>query len=328
MRSGEQASLRLISGRDADPLGLSWEVVINVLRAAFEQKARGLVENPPKPAVHPRRGAFAHAMPAYLGGSDALGCKWVSGYPRPGGSWLPAVQGLVIVNDAATGRPACVIDGGWLTSVRTAGVSALVARQFGKASRRLAVVGCGREGRSHLAALLQVCPHIAEVRAYNPRREKAEKLLAVLERAHGALTDSAEEAITGCDLVVTATPMDSADRETLDDRALARDALILPIDFDRCWSGEAVRQSALFCVDDRRQFEHFKSAETFAGYPLPTAELAELLRAPGHAPMEGHRFFFNLGLAMADVAVGTEVWRRAAAADVGTSIAWCDDARV
>jgi ornithine cyclodeaminase/alanine dehydrogenase-like protein (mu-crystallin family) len=328
MRSREQASLRLISGRDADALGLSWEVVIDVLRTAFEEKARGLVQNPPKPVVHPRKGAFAHAMPAYLADRDALGCKWVSGYPRPARSPLPAVQGLLLLNDAETGRPACVIDGGWLTSVRTAGISALVAHQFGKASRCLAVVGCGREGRSHLAALLQVCPRLEEVRAYNPRRQKAQNLLAGLRHARGVVTESADEAITGCDLAVTATPMDSGAREPLDDRVLARDAVILPIDFDRCWSGEAVRRSALFCVDDRGQFEHFRSAEMFPRYPDPAIELAELLGAPGRAPAQGRRFFLNLGLAMADVALGADVWQRAVAADLGTAIAWCDDVQV
>jgi len=45
-------------------------------------KARGLVQNPPKPKVTSREDAFIHAMPAYLGGSDRIGIKWVAGYEQ------------------------------------------------------------------------------------------------------------------------------------------------------------------------------------------------------------------------------------------------------
>ena len=63
-------------------LGISWTEIVGVLEGAFRQKADGLVQNPPKPAVHPRSDAFINAMPAYLGGSDRVGIKWVAGFEQ------------------------------------------------------------------------------------------------------------------------------------------------------------------------------------------------------------------------------------------------------
>ena len=73
----------LVLGRDElQSLGLTWTDVVDVLEDAFRQKAAGLVQNPPKPAVRPRKDAFINAMPAYLGRSDRVGIKWVAGFEQ------------------------------------------------------------------------------------------------------------------------------------------------------------------------------------------------------------------------------------------------------
>ena len=54
---------------------------MDILEAAFRAKRAGDVEMPPKVGVHPREDAFIHAMPAYLADTDAVGLKWVAGYP-------------------------------------------------------------------------------------------------------------------------------------------------------------------------------------------------------------------------------------------------------
>lgn len=54
----------VLNRADLESLGLTWTEIIDVLDDAFSQKARGLVQNPPKPKVVSRDGAFAHAMAA------------------------------------------------------------------------------------------------------------------------------------------------------------------------------------------------------------------------------------------------------------------------
>ena len=86
------------------------------------------MQNPPKPAVRPREDAFINAMPAYLGGSDRVGIKWVSGFEQSRAKGLPYIYGVFVLTDAETGRPLALIDGGWITEMRTAGVSGVVMR--------------------------------------------------------------------------------------------------------------------------------------------------------------------------------------------------------
>src|SRR5512146_112992 len=94
-------------------------------------------ELPPKIAVHPRPdGSFAHAMPAFLrgsdpsGGADLVGMKWVAGYPGNGTFGLPAIHAVVVLNDAATGVPVPILDGGPITAMRTPAVSGVALARF------------------------------------------------------------------------------------------------------------------------------------------------------------------------------------------------------
>ena len=158
----------LVLGRDElESLHLSWTEVVDVLEDAFVQKARGLVQNPPKPAVRPRTDAFINAMPAYLGGSDRVGIKWVAGFEQNRVKGLPYIFGVFVLNDADTGRPLALMDGGWITEMRTAGVSGVAVRQVAAQPRRLAIVGAGVQGRRHLELLLDRCPSIEQVRVFD-----------------------------------------------------------------------------------------------------------------------------------------------------------------
>ena len=112
--------------------------------ALAEQTLRGLAgtaELPPKIGVHPRpEGSFAHAMPAYLpaagapgtdaAGADRLGMKWVLGFNRNHALGLPAIHGVLLLNDAATGVPIGILDAGPITAQRTAATSGVAIRSW------------------------------------------------------------------------------------------------------------------------------------------------------------------------------------------------------
>ena len=71
--STDENELLVLGRSELEDLEITWNEVVDVLDDAFGQKAAGLVQNPPKPAVRPRPDAFINAMPAYLGGSDRRG---------------------------------------------------------------------------------------------------------------------------------------------------------------------------------------------------------------------------------------------------------------
>lgn len=305
------ADILVIGRHDAESLGLGWEEILNVTEDVFRERAEGLVENPPKPGIHPRDDAFIHAMPAYLARTGLAGCKWIAGYPQNASLGLPYIQGLFILTDPGTGSTLAVIDGAWLTEVRTAAVSGVVARRFAPRPRRLGVIGCGVQARRHLRMFLDIAPSIETVRAFN-RTPRAAGDFAQLAADHGKsaqVARTAAEAVADADLVLTAGAIAADPVQELDGSEVAENSVILPIDFDAAWQAKAITGSSLFCVDDVDQYEYYRREGYFRGYPDPAMDLAAALAAPDRVPARGRRIFLNLGLAMEDVALGGLVYR-------------------
>jgi len=97
--------IRYLSRADVEAVGLRGLDIVDILAGVFRAKRAGAVEMPPKIGVHPRPDAFIHAMPAYLEEADAVGIKWVAGYPDNQSLGLPYIHGLFVLSDAGSGRP-------------------------------------------------------------------------------------------------------------------------------------------------------------------------------------------------------------------------------
>ena len=105
LRRWPPPTLRYLTRADVEAVGLGGIEVLGVLERRLPREARGAVEMPAKIGVHPRDDAFIHAMPAYLESADAVGIKWVAGYPGNQDAGLPYIHGLFVLTDAGTGAP-------------------------------------------------------------------------------------------------------------------------------------------------------------------------------------------------------------------------------
>jgi ornithine cyclodeaminase/alanine dehydrogenase len=154
--------VRYLTRADVEAVGLTGLEAIEILERAFRAKASGEVEMPPKVGVHPRGDAFIHAMPAYLADVDAVGMKWVAGYPDNQELGLPYIHGLLVLTEAATGRPLAIMDATWITEVRTGAASMLGIRALAEGPvESIGILGCGRQGRVHLELAREVFPSCA-----------------------------------------------------------------------------------------------------------------------------------------------------------------------
>lgn len=306
--------LLVLNRADLVSLGLTWAEIIDVLDDAFAQKARGLVQNPPKPMVVPRSDAFINAMPAYLGGSDRAGLKWVAGFAQNHAKGLPYIYGVLIMSDAETGRPTALIDGGWVTEMRTPGVSGVTMRRVGGDPRTLAVIGCGVQGRRHLEVALECYPGIGAVRAYDYLDGMAQRFLEGAGDRHTVVASSPTDAVEGAGLVITCVTVRLD--PVLHCANSDPDALLLPVDYDDAIGVEAINASSVFSVDDLGQYASVLD-KYFAGYRDPDTHLAAVVAGEVAVPATGRRVFLNMGIAMDDVALGALVYDRALAAGAG-----------
>jgi ornithine cyclodeaminase/alanine dehydrogenase-like protein (mu-crystallin family) len=312
-------SVRYLSRADVEAVGLAGVQVIEILQDVFRAKREGAAEMPPKIGVHPRGDAFIHAMPAYLESADAVGIKWVAGYPDNQARDLPYIHGLLILTDAATGRPLAVMDATWITEVRTAAASLLGIRALAERPvATLGIIGCGRQGRAHLELARDVLPDLAGVVLFDRHRERAEAL-ASSSGLQAAAAELAEDVARGADVVITTAAIVRDPDRPLCREHLAGATVACAIDFDASLAEDVFEDAALFVVDDVPQYRHYVEQGYFAGYPDDPVELADALDPSARHP-PGLRVFAPLGIALEDVAVAAEIHRRAAAAGLGREL--------
>lgn len=287
-------------------------------------------ELPAKIGLHPRpKESFAHAMPAYLRGADAggtddrIGMKWVAGFDTNKAIGIPAINALVLLNDAMTGLPIAVLDGGPITAVRTAAVSGVAIRRFAPAvvgrPVRAALIGAGVQGRSHLPVLGGVLPGV-EVALFDPSEERLASLAELGRGTAGIgavrIAATAREAIDGADVVVTAAAFGPV-RQVMTNDWLSPDALVVPVDYATYCAAEVARDAALFLIDHRGQLDAGRQSGLFDDYPEPTMTIGEALAAGTARPPRGRVVAMHLGVGLADVVFGSAILARATELGLG-----------
>ena len=292
--------------------------------------------------VPPGAAGFMGLMPSWRGahggrgdGSAAFALKALCLMPSNPARGLDMHQGTVTLFNGETGVPTAILDASAVTAVRTAAVTAvatgLLARQD---ARTLAILGAGVQGRAHLRALATV-RDFERIRVYAPTRAHAS---ALVEQAIAAdvepgtelsVASSAEEALRGADVVVTAT---SAREPVLAHGWLEPGAHLSAVGASTPAAREidtaTVAASALFC-DSRESLRHeageFQLAiaeGVISGEEHVRAELGEVLAgtAPGRRDDSELTLFRSLGIAIEDLAAAQTAVAAARAEGLGTEV--------
>ena len=314
-----------LSRADVERVALDMPTIIRLLEEAFREKGEGRVEMPPKPGVHTQPDAFIHAMPAYIPAQRSAGIKWVSGYPANQARGLPYISGLLILNDVETGIPYAVMDCTWITAYRTGAATALAARYLARPeSETVGILACGVQGRTNLEALAALFP-LKRVYAYDiapeVQRRYAEEMGARLGLEIVGVREP-RQAVVDCDLVVTSGPILKHPQPTIERDWLKPGAFGSAVDFDSYWTLEAINQVEKLSTDDHAQFEYYRGAGYFQKVRKPYADLGEIVAGikRGRETANERALAINLGLALDDMAVAPEIYRRAVAKGIGTRL--------
>ncbi|MBE0408913.1 MAG: ornithine cyclodeaminase family protein [Anaerolineales bacterium] len=315
--------LLYLSRADIEAVNLDIATIIKLLEIAFQEKGEDRVEIPPKPGIHTQPDAFIHAMPAFIPALKSAGIKWVSGYPQNQKAGLPYVSGLLILNDLNTGFPYAVMDCTWITAYRTGAATGLAAKYLARPdSQTVGILACGVQGRTNLEALAALFP-LKRVYAYDiveeTQRNYVQEMTSKLDLEIIGVK-SAREAVMNSDLVVTSGPILMHPKPTIEPDWLQPGAFGSAVDFDSYWLPEAISQIDKLSTDDLAQFRYYRSLGYFQTTPDPYADLGEIVtgKKPARQKEEERILAMNLGLALDDMAVAPEIYRRARESDLGT----------
>ena len=321
----------LLSRRDLEEV-LDFPSVIDALAEAFRAQERKEWDAPKRIAAHTRAGGLL-AMPCGGGSPEALGAKLVSTFPGNAARAQPSVAGLYALFDPERGVPLSVMDGSYLTLVRTAAVSALATRLLARAeARTLGLLGAGAQAGFHARLVAAVRP-IEAVVVWARRPGQAGALVASL-RARGDLRQVSSwrvaevpEEAAACDVVVTAT---AAVEPVLFGRWLREGAHVNPIGAHtprtREIDTEAVTRASVLAVeteDTLLEAGDFQMAETEAGGVLDRVVTLGSLAGPVAPSSKGRdpgaiTIFKSCGVAFEDLAVASLAFRRASQAGLGS----------
>ncbi len=293
---------------------------LRISEQAFKAHGQNKVQMPAKIYLHldNYRGDF-RAMPAYLEKPQACGIKWVNVHPENKKHGLPSVMALIILNDPKTGLPLAVLEGTFITNLRTGAAGGIAAKYLArKDSSRIALIGCGAQAQTQLMALNEIF-NIKTVFIYDCIKNQTAifsrktRHLGLKMTVSGNIQDCVREA----DVVVTTTP---SRRPILKAQWINKGTHINAIGADAPGKEEleaALLKRAKVVVDDITQACHsgeinvpiargiFKSKDIHAS-------LGEIIagKKKGRASPEEITIFDSTGLAILDIAAADYVYRK------------------
>lgn len=337
----------LLTRQDVQKI-LDMKRAIPIVERAFRSHGLGHTQMPVKSYLYLRKfnGDF-RSMPAYLSDSHAAGFKWVNAHPDNRKFGLPAVMALVILGDAKTGYPLAVMDGTYLTAIRTGAGGGVAAKYLArKNSSVVSFIGTGAQARTQLDAL-RLLFRIKEIRVWSDDSQSDERFArnagaalrgrpSIRGLAQGPaptfainISKSARECVRDADIIVTTTPS----RKPIVKREwIARGAHINAIGADGPGKQELdpkILKYAKVVLDDWAQAMHAGEVNV----PISKkqlkrsdihASLGEVIarKKSGRTSTSEITVFDSTGLAIQDIACADFIYRQALRRHLGKSISF------
>ena len=324
--------LRVLSGHDIRQ-ALSMHQAIEAMKRAFAQLSTGQADVPLRAVLDvPRHNGVTLFMPGYLAADDQMAVKVVSVFNDNPARGLPLIHALVVVVDATTGAPTAVMDGTYLTALRTGAASGaatdLLARQD---AHTAAIFGAGVQGRTQLEAVCAVRP-IQETWIYDLSPERAAAYAAEMSQRLSLpvrVAATPTEAVRQADVICTATTSSSP---VFQDRNVQPGTHINAVGAYTPQMQEIPPETVLRA---KVVIDHHESSMAEAGdllIPLGQglmtkdhiyAELGEIAAGtkPGRTSPEEVTLFKSVGVAVQDVASASAVLAEAQRLGLGTEAA-------
>ena len=187
---------------------LTMKDCMNVVEQAFIELVKGTADLPLRTPIKSPDGLSLY-MPAYLQQMKALACKVVAIYiDNPSRFNLPTTIGKVLLQNPDNGEVICIMDGGYLTAVRTGAASGVATKYLANdmPSMKVGIFGAGVQAKTQLWAVAEA-RNIQLVYVYDKAIELAEKFAVEMNATLNIEIEIATtpEQVLDSDILITAT---------------------------------------------------------------------------------------------------------------------------
>ena len=331
---GSKVEFLYLSQEDVRATGIDMAGVIGVVERVLALHDEGQVNLPSKVILdlNERERGRINAMPAHIGGDiEICGMKWIAGFPpNPVKFGIPRAHALIILNDSWTGVPLAVMDGTYISAMRTGAVTGVGAKYLANPdSKVVGIIGCGVQAKTQIMALKAAVPSVRLLKGYDVRPEASKQFA---EWASGELgieavaVGSAREAVVDSDMIATVTV---ANEPIVKDAWLKKGSF-----FSHVGSYQEEEEAVVFNTD--KVVVDLWHEVVHRGTPLLArlynegrikedkiyANIGEIIRGrkPGRSRRDERIFFSPLGLGSEDVGVASYVYREAKKKGLGVSL--------
>ena len=187
---------------------LTMKDCIKVVEQAFLESNKGTAVLPLRTAITPDDGISLY-MPAYLKKMEALACKVVTVYKdNPNKQNLPVTIGKVLLQNPESGEVICIMDGGYLTAVRTGAASGVATKYLARDDKNqvAGIFGAGVQAQKQLVAICEV-RNITKAIVYDLSDDTVNKFIDKLSKRLDIEIIQAKNAdeVLQADIICTAT---------------------------------------------------------------------------------------------------------------------------
>ena len=289
------------------------------LEMGFKALSAGEMNVPPRNQVTTPKGILL-GMPAYMPGRH-MSVKLVSVFHENDKLNIPGHQAMIALFDSETGTPIAILDGEYITALRTAAGAIFSIKILARKNvRRIAIIGAGVQGEAHLR-MAGTLEGLEQIRIAS--REIAHARAMVSQDPRAVAADSIQQAVADADAICLCT---SSSEPVIKAEWLKEGVHISSVGF-RPPGGEiprdVIEKSHLF-VETRAAFEvpPVGSAELQGLDPESGTELGEVLlkRKPGRMSEQETTVYKSMGHAMEDLVAANLVYEKAVQQKLGRQI--------
>lgn len=277
-----------------------------------------------------------NALSAYVGGNiDVCGIKWIASFPNNPISYdIPRANAFIILNDSNTGVPLAVMDGTYVSAMRTGAVTGVGVKYLArKNAASVAMIGCGIQARTQLMAIQSVLPQISEVRCFDSRHAAAKSYAAIMReklQIQVNAVQSVKEATQGADIIVTVTV---ADEPIVKNADVKKGSLVVHVGSYQEEEEDVVNHSDKIVVDDWPSVYHRRTpilARMYDEGKLKKediyANLGEIVngKKPGRVHDSERIYLLPIGMGSEDVIAAFAIYKHAQEKGIGQELKLCD----
>jgi ornithine cyclodeaminase/alanine dehydrogenase-like protein (mu-crystallin family) len=272
---------------------------------------------PAKTSIKPSDEVFYNVMPSILPEYNAAGVKIVTRYPER----IPSLDSQIMMYDFESGKITAILDGNYITTMRTGAVAAHSIKLFAKENfEDIGFIGLGNQARATIKVLVSLLYNkkiTLKLLKYKDQHKKFEEYVKILPGSDNIeikLCDSYKETVKGSDVIVSSVTYFAND--ICEDDCFDEGCLVVPI-HTRGFMNCDLFFDKVF-ADDTDHVKGFKYFDKFKKF----SEVSDVImrRSEGRVNDKERILVYNIGLSIHDVYFAEQIYRLATEAGIGTEI--------